>query len=150
APGWSTASVGEAALCRYRSQRAADRHVSSVQACTGLFPAGNQSEALSAGERADSRNHRRSQVTHPQRWLSQLRHLVSMLQLHLPDRSKITSMPYRHLDAFLNNSPMAQLLRFSSDQWYNSRNNGDLPRWRKAYAALPDIQPGQVDLQTAV
>ena len=59
-------------------------------------------------------------------------------------------MPYRHLDAFLNNSPMAQLLRFSSEQWYNSRNNGDLPRWRKAYAALPDIQPGHIDLQTAV
>lgn len=59
-------------------------------------------------------------------------------------------MPYRHLDSFLNNPAMAQLLRFSSDQWYNSRNNGDLPRWRQAHASLPDLVPGAIDLQTCV
>src|SRR5690606_8399987 len=68
----------------------------------------------------------------------------------LPLPSDNASMPYRHLDSFLNNSAMAQLLRFSSDQWYDSRNNGDLPRWRQAYASLPDIQPGEIDLLNAV
>lgn len=45
---------------------------------------------------------------------------------------------------------MAPLLKYSTDAWFNGRNNGDLPRWRKSVAALPEATPSTVDLSSSV
>lgn len=59
-------------------------------------------------------------------------------------------MSYQYLNEFLDNTPMAPLLKFSTADWYDSRNNGDLARWRRAVASLPDITPSEIDFANAV
>lgn len=59
-------------------------------------------------------------------------------------------MPYSKLPALLSGSTLEPLLQFSTQAWFESRNNGDYPRWRKALANLPDIAPSQVELTDAV
>jgi len=59
-------------------------------------------------------------------------------------------MSYEQLPHFIQNTSMAPLLKFSTEAWFAGRNNGDLPRWRKAVASLPNIKPSAVDLSQAV
>lgn len=59
-------------------------------------------------------------------------------------------MSYDKLPSFIDSTSMAPLLKYSTDAWFNSRNNGDLPRWRKAVASLPEATPSTVDLSSAV
>lgn len=59
-------------------------------------------------------------------------------------------MPYSNLQTLLENSPMTPLLKFSTAAWYDSRNNGDLHKWRRAVDELPDLNPGSVDLLHSV
>ena len=57
---------------------------------------------------------------------------------------------YANFPELLASSALSPLLRFSSADWFNSRNNGDYPKWRAALQALPDLTPGDIDLHGAV
>ncbi len=59
-------------------------------------------------------------------------------------------MSYRHLRELIEGTPLEPLLTFSTEDWFDSRNNGDLPRWRRALNGLPDVKPGRVDLLHSV
>lgn len=73
--------------------------------------------------------------------------MVSVFQLRINDRIQVTpAMTYRHLHSHLEHTVLAPLLEYSTDAWFDSRNNGDLPRWRRAVAALPSLVPSSTDL----
>jgi len=59
-------------------------------------------------------------------------------------------MSYRQLSALLGDGALRSLARFGTEEWFNSRNNGDLPRWRTALEALPVLTPGSVELKEGV
>lgn len=59
-------------------------------------------------------------------------------------------MSYQQLPALLGNGALRELARFCSEDWFNSRNNGDLRRWRTALQALPALSAGSVDLRERV
>ncbi len=59
-------------------------------------------------------------------------------------------MSYRHLRELIEGTPLEPLLTFSTDEWFDSRNNGDLPRWRRAVNGMPAVQPGRIDLLSGV
>lgn len=59
-------------------------------------------------------------------------------------------MSYRHLPGLLGNGPLRALARFGTPEWFNSRNNGDFPRWQAALASLPDLSPRHIELRNAV
>lgn len=59
-------------------------------------------------------------------------------------------MSYRQLPALLGDGALRELAHFSTQDWFNSRNNGDLPRWQAALDALPTLSPGTIDLRERV
>ncbi|MDX1490974.1 MAG: tRNA 5-methoxyuridine(34)/uridine 5-oxyacetic acid(34) synthase CmoB [Pseudohongiellaceae bacterium] len=59
-------------------------------------------------------------------------------------------MSYERLPDYIDNTPMAPLLKYASEAWFLGRNNGDLPRWRAAQSKLPQITPSIVDLKESV
>ena len=59
-------------------------------------------------------------------------------------------MSYRHLRELTQGTALESLLAFSTEAWFDSRNNGDLPRWRRALNGLPAIHPRRLDLVNAV
>lgn len=59
-------------------------------------------------------------------------------------------MSYLQLPALLGDGPLRGLTHFSTEEWFNSRNNGDLARWRRSLESLPALAPGSIDLQQNV
>ena len=59
-------------------------------------------------------------------------------------------MSYRQLESLLGDGALRGLAQFGTEDWFNSRNNGDLARWRRSLEALPALAPGSVELQQAV
>lgn len=59
-------------------------------------------------------------------------------------------MPYSNLSALLAGTTLEPLTQFCSQTWFDSRNNGDYPKWRRALDTLPTITPITIDLNKAV
>jgi tRNA (mo5U34)-methyltransferase len=59
-------------------------------------------------------------------------------------------MSYQHLPGLLGNGPLRALARFGTPEWFNSRNNGDFPRWQAALESMPDLTPSDIELREAV
>ena len=62
----------------------------------------------------------------------------------------MSSMPYSNLAKLLANTPIEPFARFCSQSWFDSRNNGDYPKWRQALDKLPAITPTHIELNKAV
>lgn len=59
-------------------------------------------------------------------------------------------MPYSNLHALISGTVLEPWLSLSERAWFDSRNNGDYPKWRLALDALPDLNPSSIDLFDAV
>ncbi len=69
-----------------------------------------------------------------------------MFQFRLHDRVQIvTYMPYADLPAILSGTVLEPWLSLGERTWFDSRNNGDYPKWRRALDALPELTPSSVD-----
>jgi tRNA (mo5U34)-methyltransferase len=59
-------------------------------------------------------------------------------------------MPYSNLPAFLSGTVLEPWISLSERAWFDSRNNGDYAKWRRALDAMPELDPSSVDLSDAV
>jgi len=59
-------------------------------------------------------------------------------------------MPYSKLPAYLSGTVLEPWLALGERSWFDTRNNGDYPKWRRALDALPALSPSKVDLHDAV
>lgn len=62
----------------------------------------------------------------------------------------MTPIAYAQFASLIQGSALEPLQQFSLSRWFDSRNNGDYPRWKAAVEALPSLIPRDVDLSNAV
>jgi len=59
-------------------------------------------------------------------------------------------MNLKPLQELIEGSPLAALLPFTSEEFYQQIRHGDFPRWRKLLSELPQIQPSSVDFGSKI
>ena len=59
-------------------------------------------------------------------------------------------MPYSNLSTLIAGTALEPLKQFCSQSWFDSRNNGDYPKWRNALDTLPAISTEHIDLSKSV
>lgn len=59
-------------------------------------------------------------------------------------------MPYSKLPAFLLGTVLEPWLSLGERTWFDSRNNGDYAKWRRALDSMPNLEPSSIDLSEAV
>jgi len=59
-------------------------------------------------------------------------------------------MPYSNLSTLIAGTALEPLKQFCSQSWFDSRNNGDYPKWRDALDTLPAISTSHTDLSKSV
>lgn len=62
----------------------------------------------------------------------------------------MSPIAYSNFAPLIAGGALEPLLQFSTFSWFDSRNNGDYPKWRRALDSLPALEASQIDLLHAV